>query len=344
MKQECTIRANTNDNGTIKITKYKSKHMIIPLVEHIISSKLPGTTAILTNTNEEAMLVETVLKQRGIPAKLILANEGFPLKNLVELRTFSHYISKDNTDELGLITEELWAKAKEVIKKNYDRSINSGLVFDIIYGFEKSNPRKFKSEWKSYLHEVRIEEFYFPGEGIILVSTMHKAKGKEFDNVFLLLNNYTLSTDEKKRVLYVAITRAKENLFIHTNQDYFDRCVTKNFVIRYDDKKYEKPEELALQLSLKDVNLNSQKKKNENIKRIYAGDCLYMDEFNILKDANKLVFIKFSKEFERKHVQLMEKGYMVKTAEAGFVVLWKDRDDEKEYRIVLPRVYYAVKI
>jgi hypothetical protein len=30
---------------------------------------------------------------------------------------------------------------------------------------------------------------------------MHKAKGKEFDNVFLLLNRYPQSAEEKKRVL-----------------------------------------------------------------------------------------------------------------------------------------------
>jgi ATP-dependent DNA helicase RecQ len=340
MKEGCTLRANTKDNGSIKIIKYKSGHLIMPLTEHIISSELPGTTAVLTNTNEEAMLVETVLKQRGVPAKLILANEGFPLKNLVELRTFTHYISKEILDELGFITEDLWIKAKEKIKKDYDRSIKSDLVFDIIHRFEKANPRKFKSEWKSYLEEIRIEEFYFPDKDIILVSTMHKAKGKEFDNVFLLLNNYILSSDEKKRVLYVAITRTKKNLFIHTNQDYFDKLTVENFDVRYDDRNYGAPESIVIQLSLKDVNLNFQKNQTDGIRKIQAGDELYLNNYNLLQDKYRKVSIKYAKSFEEKHNQFLEKGYHVHNAEAGYVVVWMDIEESKECRILLPKILY----
>ncbi|MEQ8192274.1 MAG: ATP-dependent helicase, partial [Candidatus Eremiobacterota bacterium] len=340
MKKDVMLRSNTKDNGFIKIVKYRSEYMIMPLVEHIISSELSGTTAVLTGTNEEAMLVETLLKQRGVPAKLILANEGFPLKNLVELRTFTHYIAKEVTDELGFITEDIWNKAKEKIKKDYDRSSKLGLVFDIIQKFEKVNPRKFKSEWKSYTEEIRIEEFYFPDKDIILVSTMHKAKGKEFDNVFLLLKNYALTTDEKKRVLYVAITRTKENLFIHTNHDCFDKLTAKNFVIRYDNHDYGRPECIVIPLSLRDVNLNFQKKQLNAIRKIQAGDELISNECNLLQDKGKNISIKYSKSFEERHKHILEKGYRIDKAEVSYIVVWMDTEENKEYRILLPKISY----
>jgi ATP-dependent DNA helicase RecQ len=56
----------------------------------------------------------------------------------------------------------------------------------------------------------------------VFVSTMHKAKGREFDHVFILLENFDLITDEKKRLLYVAMTRAKQNLTIHLNAPFLD--------------------------------------------------------------------------------------------------------------------------
>jgi ATP-dependent DNA helicase RecQ len=51
-----------------------------------------------------------------------------------------------------------------------------------------------------------------------LFSTIHKAKGKEFENIFLLLNDHPLKDEEDKRMVYVAIIRAKNNLHtLHSN-------------------------------------------------------------------------------------------------------------------------------
>ncbi|WP_302048679.1 3'-5' exonuclease [Desulfosporosinus nitroreducens] len=46
---------------------------------------------------------------------------------------------------------------------------------------------------------------------------IHKAKGRKFDNVFLMLDQFNLRTEEAIRPLYVAMTRAKRNLTIHYN-------------------------------------------------------------------------------------------------------------------------------
>ena len=55
--------------------------------------------------------------------------------------------------------------------------------------------------------------------------TMHSSKGLEFDIVFIagcnnlilpftFFENYKVDADEEKRLLYVAMTRSKKNLFI----------------------------------------------------------------------------------------------------------------------------------
>lgn len=48
----------------------------------------------------------------------------------------------------------------------------------------------------------------------ITFSTVHSSKGSEFSTVILLLDKFKIETEEDKRLLYVAITRAKENLYI----------------------------------------------------------------------------------------------------------------------------------
>ncbi|GHB40002.1 ATP-binding domain-containing protein [Mongoliitalea lutea] len=50
---------------------------------------------------------------------------------------------------------------------------------------------------------------------MVLVSTIHKAKGKEFDEVFLMLSNATCVDNSERRLLYVGMTRAKSRLSTH---------------------------------------------------------------------------------------------------------------------------------
>jgi len=50
-----------------------------------------------------------------------------------------------------------------------------------------------------------------------IVTTIHGAKNREFDNVFVLWNSYTVghwSTEEQRRLLYNAITRARRNCVV----------------------------------------------------------------------------------------------------------------------------------
>ncbi|MFC3199499.1 ATP-binding domain-containing protein [Parapedobacter deserti] len=63
---------------------------------------------------------------------------------------------------------------------------------------------------------------------IIDIQEIYKAKGKEFDHVFIMLERFIPTTDEAKRQLYVAMTRAKRNLTIHVNADFLDSMTAEN--------------------------------------------------------------------------------------------------------------------
>ncbi|MEJ1730822.1 3'-5' exonuclease, partial [Escherichia coli] len=94
----------------------------------------------------------------------------------------------------------------------------------------------------------RLEDFFSEKGETILVSTIHKAKGREFDNVFLMLENFNPITDEDKRLLYVAITRAKSNLTIHLNTGFLDHIRTGD-LLRIEDKAIHlPPDEITMHL------------------------------------------------------------------------------------------------
>ena len=67
----------------------------------------------------------------------------------------------------------------------------------------------------------------------IMVTTMHSAKGLEFDTVFLLEANESLSPykkattpeaiEEERRMFYVAMTRAKNHLHIYEVREYYNK-------------------------------------------------------------------------------------------------------------------------
>ena len=100
-----------------------------------------------------------------------------------------------------------------------------------------------------------MEDFFNENGETIFVSTIHKAKGKEFDNVFLMLENFNPATDEAKRQLYVAMTRAKRNLTIHLNGNYLDNITAENLERVEDREIHLPPNEMAMHLTHEDVNL-----------------------------------------------------------------------------------------
>jgi ATP-dependent DNA helicase RecQ len=163
----------------------------------------------------------------------------------------------------------------------------------------------------------------------IFVSTIHKAKGKEFENVFMMLENYNSSTDESKRLLYVAMTRAKTNLTIHLNSNFLDDLKVDNLQRIENQEIHLPPNELAMHLSFKDVWLDYFISRQNFISELKSGDALSING-DICMDTKGNSVLKFSKQFLRQIENMKAKNYELKSAKVNFVIYWKKKKRNKK--------------
>ncbi len=186
-----------------------------------------------------------MLSNNGLPAKLVQTNDGFNLYNLLEIRYFLNLLNMD--DGVVRITEEQWEGAKLKLKHAFQKSSKWDVCQNLIKVFETNFGKKaYKSDLEVFVRESKLEDFYNAHGETIFVSTIHKSKGKEFDNVFLMLDHFKGETDQGKRQLYVGMTRAKENLSIHVNTSILDGITAGDPQWIADNETYAKPEELVM--------------------------------------------------------------------------------------------------
>lgn len=336
--KQTPIIAKQNDNGNIKIVRYQSNNLINPLVQDILATGLSGTTCVLTKINEDALQITGLLLKNGIQAKLIQSNDGFNLYNLNEVRYFLSHLNL--ADDVYTISDEIWLNAKREVVNKYRHSTKLEILGNIIKEFEASNPkRKYKSDLEVFIRESKLEDFYNENGETIIVSTIHKAKGKEFDNVFLMLENFNAATDEAKRQLYVAMTRAKRNLIIHLNSNFLDNIKANNLERIENKETHLQPNELVMHLSLKDVWLDYFIGRQFLISQLKSGDSLTVNDDECLDDKGKSV-LKFSKQFVGQIAGMKAKNYVLKRAKVNFIVYWKKEGTEQEIKIILPELYF----
>lgn len=325
--------ASQQQNGQIRITQYAQNHIIVPLAESIGKAELSGSTCVLTQTNEEATLLCGLLLQKGMNAKLIQSNDFFNLQNLYELRLFSGII--DFTDN-PLVTDEEWTEAKRSLMIHIQTSTQKELAFAAIRAFEQVNTaRKYKSDWKAFLFESKVEDFLDIDAVVVYVSTIHKAKGKEFDNLYLLLQHFKPLNNEQKRQFYVAITRAKTNLNIHYNGQYLQPFSVDGLVCLEDKNQYTEPQQIIMHLTLRDVYLSYFEYVQNLTNSIYSGLRLQPSDEG-LKNAQGELLVKYSQKFKTVLQEHFDKGFKIAAAKINFIVYWKDEDKQKESKIVLP--------
>ncbi len=332
------IIAKSKDNGKIKITEYQSANLIFPTVKEILSTELSGTTCVLTRTNEEAVQVTGLLIKHGQRARLIQSNDGFNIANLLEIRYFIEQLNLQ--DDIYTISKDSWDTAKRNLLSRYKQSEKIELCKKILQDFEDTNQvRKFKSDLMTHLNESKLEDLIKLDNETIFVSTMHKAKGKEFDNIFLTLDNYQSNTDEAMRLLYVAITRAKNNLNIHLNSDFLNNIYAENLKHVKDNNQYMPPNELAMQLGLKDIWLSSFTNSQNYMVGMKSGDRLLVDDYDCKNEKGAKLF-RFSLNFQNRIKLLQSKGYILRNARVNFIVYWYSEDLDKELKVILPEVYF----
>ncbi len=332
------IVAVQGDQGKIKLVRYSSCNLITPVVNDILSEDLAGTTCVLTKTNEEALQITGLLLKNGMEAKLIQSNEGFNIYNLLEVRFFLNQLNL--IEGMYIISDEAWANAKRKLIERFRSSLNFELCLNIIRDFEATNPKtKYKSDLGIFIRESNLEDFFDENVETIFVSTIHKAKGREFDNVFIMLDEFSIRTEETMRQLYVAMTRAKRNLTIHYNGNYLNFIKKGGIRIIDDSKVYLPPSQLAMQLTYKDVWLDFFIPCQNLISQLNSGDVFVVDG-NCCRNSKGRTVIRFSKQFIGQIEAMKQKNYIPKSAKIRFIVYWQKENSKQETRIILPELYF----
>lgn len=336
------IMAVKSDNGKIKRVHFRSRHLMTPLVKDILAQGLTGSTCVLTKRNEEALQIAGLLMKKGRQAKLIQSNEGFNLYNLLEIR---YFLSRLNlTEDVYIISDDLWENAKRRLAERFSGSLNLESCLNLIKDFEATNPKyKYKSDLEIFIRESVLEDFVGENMETIFVSTIHKAKGREFDNVFLMLDSFDPGTNEAKRQLYVAMTRAKNNLTLYDNGNYLNSIKVEDMQVIADSQTYLPPQELVMQLSHRDVQLDFFLYCRLLVKDLNSGEFLGVDGQGCYNAKGQAV-LKFSHRFSKQIESMRQKNYVPKTAKIRFIVYWQKENTEVEVRIVLPEIYFEKRL
>lgn len=341
------IISKSKEEGIVRIVKHpvfqaqdtqKQIYMYQPVVNDILTLALDNTTTcVLTQTNEEAVIILALLHKHGIHGKLLQSMDGLRFCNIAEARYFQKQIEQGvKTTKSPTIPDELWIHAKTKTYEKYSHSNSLSYIKRCIEIFEQTNRTKYVSDLKEFIFESSVEDFCDVSKSEIIVSTIHKAKGREFDNVFMLTTAPQHLTDEIRRRYYVAMTRAKHRLIIHTNGNTFDGIPADEYI--QDKASYDLPEEIALQLSHKDVNLGFSKPHKHTILSLVSGAPLSYHDYRLSIPSTGEDVAMVSIRMQEILSDWKAKGYKVTDALVRFVVAWKPKGapkEEKESAILL---------
>jgi ATP-dependent DNA helicase RecQ len=324
------IKAVQKENGKIKIVECKNKNVIQSIIDDIIATPLLGSICVLANTNEEVLEIAGLLSMRDRAVKIIQSNDEFKLFDIAEIRYFHN-----NLGESAVVLDETWEEAKRKLNIKFKNTKGLEIAENIIMDFEQTNSQiKYKTDFEIFLLESKLEDFsgkYL--SNTIFVSTMHKAKGKEFDNVFIVLNNFYANTDERKRLLYVAMTRVKNLLHIHFyGYNVFDNAIkAQEIEFIKNDLNYKPTNTRLMFLTHKDVFLSYFKNKQKEIDRLNGNEILKIGDL-----------FKVSEKFKKVIEEQKNKGFHLKENEIriNFIVYWKGEDMKNEIKIILPSVVF----
>lgn len=230
-----SIRLKTQKTQGPKVTEIsylsdeaEAKAVAEKISKLISEGKEPKEIAILFRINSQSEVFEAALADKKIPVTLRGAERFFErpeVKNaLLNLRAGLHIASdhklsqtvkdilgqlgwKQNIPEGGRSLREAW------------ESLNT--IVDLAIDLEEKTPTSTLADFVSLL-DKRNEIEYAPSANAVTLASIHAAKGLEWNSVFVVglsegllpISHATKSSEfaEERRLFYVAITRAKENL------------------------------------------------------------------------------------------------------------------------------------
>ena len=319
-----SLHAHSEDKGAVLVQTFSSKNLIAPAIQKVQGYDEYKNIAILAYTNDEVMQLYSHLDVLGIGAKYILERENFTLKNIIEIIEFDRIIN-------GLLkydtfyTEENFEQAWRIIENRFQGSKNLILLQKVIDRFLFESQNYYVSQWLAYLDEIKLEEFE-EYHKTVTVSTIHKSKGMEFENVIVLVNQ-TPKEDRDIRLYYVGMTRAKNELTILRHGI---NPLNKNGYAQYifDDKEYFQNEKLVtLIMGLGDIQLGFH---NNNSNVVLAGENISFEmrgkskTFCMIYKNRVIGFL--SKSFHKKVQAYLNKNFYFYKVSVEFVVQWYNKE------------------
>ena len=300
-----SIKSATGENG--KVMTMKS------LLDDEI--KVEGSTAILTRTNEETMQVAYELEQRGLHATVAQSMGVFRFGNLAEVRYFLKQLGGKGD---VTISKEKWNEARQRTLETYAFSTCIGIMKHFFSDFEITHQFYYRSDLREYIFESNIEDFIAADDKSVFVSTIHKAKGREFDNVYLLSPIPDGRDVNDMRAYYVGLTRAKRNLYLVTNPPTEHSSI-------------------SIALNMRDVWLDFFKGRKEIVLRLRSGNCLqYKDGY--LLNEQRINVVALSASGKDKLKAWTDKGYEVTSVKVSYTLAWKPQESNLEYAVCLANV------
>ncbi len=202
--------------------------------------------AVLYRTNAQSQIISEVFDQAGIPYQIVSKENLYKRKGIAELLSFLKITEDRRTFNDFKKVEKYTDKLSEIRNNIREKSVEDKLIFiaentdisDII----NENPKTAEA-FQALIHTAKscgnnISDFFeiialqthdtdiydLHAEKVALM-TMHAAKGLEFPVVFIAgceqdyipfrhPGNDDVDIDEERRLFYVGMTRAKEQLFL----------------------------------------------------------------------------------------------------------------------------------
>lgn len=226
------LRATLSDGSQPSLTAYtdaaQEESAIVAAIRQHASGSVPLTEiAILVRTNAQLVPFESALTRAGLP--FTVRGQRFFARS--EVRAARQTLSLGRAT--GTLEEVLAARWRTAL--GFDEREPSGpgaeardrhaallTLLAIARELRAREPRATVEDYLAELQRRDAEEAAAAGEGVVL-STYHRAKGLEWDVVFLpMLEEGTLpirqslnddaAVQEERRLLYVGITRARKQL------------------------------------------------------------------------------------------------------------------------------------
>ncbi len=316
----CTSRFVQRIPGRLKHTPIQSvtgTEGTVTMLPSLIDAdiKIEGKTAILTRTNEEMMQVAYELERRGLRATVAQSMGGFRFGNLAEVR---YFLKQLGSKEEAAISAEQWQEAKRRTLETYATSTCLSIMKQFFADFEATHRTYYHSDLRECIFESNIEDFIAADEKSVFVSTIHKAKGREFETVYLLSPVPDGREASDMRAYYVGLTRAKQNLYLVTTPPAAYAAI-------------------SIALNMHDVILDFFKGRKAIVLRLRSGDSLHYQEGYLLNEQGVNIAALSSKGMDKLKAWT-DRGYVVTGARVSFTLAWKPVDSQMEYAVCLANI------